>query len=135
MGIVEAPIESSPAALRLMTPLRMSHSRGRFAYRSVSIKGVSRQTAWSIPPLPNALHCHQYQACEHPCSDSSQAHAFCDALLLQVIARSPATSDPQRHRSASESGAHPPLPCSSSNTSLDDFPWCAGLLEYNTSKG
>jgi hypothetical protein len=48
-----------------------------------------RQTGWSIPELLNALHCYQHQACEHPCWDSSEAHAFSDALQQRLIHRLP----------------------------------------------
>jgi hypothetical protein len=56
------------------------------------------QTAyhWAYPRImPTAVEglsmiaCYEYQACEHPGWDDSEAHAFCDALRHALISRLP----------------------------------------------
>jgi hypothetical protein len=52
-----------------------------------------QERGWSNVELLNALHCYQYQACEHPQWNSSEAHAFCRALERRLIHRLPGYTD------------------------------------------
>lgn len=57
----------------------------------------SRQLArvGAVDPLVilRALSCYEYQSCEHPEWESSEAHAFCDALRATAIRRLPGFDD------------------------------------------
>lgn len=44
-----------------------------------------RHTSWSLGELFNAIACYEYQSCEHPSWDTSQAHQFCRALKRHLI--------------------------------------------------
>jgi hypothetical protein len=52
-----------------------------------------RHISWSVPELLNVVHCYEYQACEHPEWEHSQAHAFCAALQQRLITKLPGYSD------------------------------------------
>jgi hypothetical protein len=47
----------------------------------------------TIPELLNAVHCYEYQACEHPGWETSEAHAFCKALERRLISKLPGYND------------------------------------------
>lgn len=51
-----------------------------------------RHRSWSTPELLNALTCYEYQACEHPNWEGSQARAFVEALRHRLISRLPGYS-------------------------------------------
>jgi|JI10StandDraft_1071094.scaffolds.fasta_scaffold18126_4 hypothetical protein len=46
-------------------------------------------TEWSLPELLNAIRGYQYQTCEHPSWETSQAKAFCEALQQRLISMLP----------------------------------------------
>jgi hypothetical protein len=48
---------------------------------------------WTVAELLNAIRGYQYQTCEHPGWDRSQAKAFCDALQQRLIATLPGYTD------------------------------------------
>ena len=52
-----------------------------------------RHTDWSLPELLNALRGYEYQSCEHPGWDASQAKAFCDALQQRLVCMLPGYND------------------------------------------
>jgi hypothetical protein len=48
-----------------------------------------QHTEWTVAELLNAIRGYQYQSCEHPGWERSQAKAFCDALQQRLIATLP----------------------------------------------
>ena len=52
-----------------------------------------RHTTWSGVELIKALHCYEYQSCEHPGWRTSQAHSFCRALEHRLIGELPGYDD------------------------------------------
>ena len=44
---------------------------------------------WSLPELLNAIRGYQYQTCEHPSWETSEAKAFCEALQQRLISMLP----------------------------------------------
>ncbi len=52
-----------------------------------------RHTTWSTVDLLKALHCYEYQACEHAGWRDSQAHAFCRAFEHRLIQALPGYDD------------------------------------------
>lgn len=46
-------------------------------------------TEWSVGELLNAIHGYEYQACETPDWQQSEAHAFCRALEQKLIRQVP----------------------------------------------
>jgi len=52
-----------------------------------------RHTTWSAVELIKALHCYEYQSCEHPGWRTSQAHSFCRALERRLIGELPGYDD------------------------------------------
>lgn len=47
--------------------------------------------AYDTPPVVvfKQIHCYEYQSCEHPEWETSEAHAFCRALESRLIRRLP----------------------------------------------
>ncbi|MDQ1246119.1 MAG: hypothetical protein QG597_486 [Actinomycetota bacterium] len=48
-----------------------------------------RQAGWSIGELLHALDCYEHQSCERDDWQSTEAHAFCQALRTQLITALP----------------------------------------------
>ena len=66
---------------------RRDQSAARYTYRR------PQHTEWTVAELLNAIRGYQYQSCEHPRWDRSQAKAFCDALQQRLIATLPGYTD------------------------------------------
>lgn len=67
----------------------------RYSYRR------PQHTEWTVAELLNAIRGFQYQSCEHPGWERSQAKAFCDALQQRLIATLPGYADGPWHITAS----------------------------------
>jgi len=52
-----------------------------------------QHSTWTAPELLNAVHCYEYQACERPDWQASEAHAFCRALEHRLIQSLPGYDD------------------------------------------
>jgi hypothetical protein len=52
-----------------------------------------QHTEWTVAELLNAIRGYQYQTCEHPGWERSQAKAFCDTLQQRLIATLPGYTD------------------------------------------
>ena len=48
---------------------------------------------WSVVEALKALHCYEYQACDAPDWETTEAHAFCRALEHALIASLPGYSE------------------------------------------
>lgn len=48
---------------------------------------------WSPVAVLKAIDCYEYQSCEHPEWETSEAKRFCDALRLHLIHRLPGYED------------------------------------------
>jgi hypothetical protein len=70
---------------------RRDDSAARYTHRR------PRHTEWTVAELLNAIRGYQYQTCEHPGWERSQAKAFCDALQQRLIATLPGYTDGPWH--------------------------------------
>lgn len=80
-------LEANTASVNHLYDELHDNVAARYTYRQ------PRHTGWSLPELLNALHCYEHQTCEHPGWNTSQAHAFCQALQQRLIHLLPGYTD------------------------------------------